>query len=245
MLLSVENMSVYHGQVRALRGVSLHVRQGETVSILGPNGAGKSTLLWTIAGALQPRSGNIVFGSRSITHLPSETIARLGLSTVPERRRVFSSLTVEENLRLGLWARSDRRAGNHDLHQILDYFPRLAERRRSLAARLSGGEQQMLVIARALLSRPRLIALDEPSFGLAPMVVDHVYDILRDWRERQNLTLLIVEQTATRALSFSDRVYVLRSGHVEQVGSPTEVCDAERLEEAYFGFPSSEARDRR
>jgi branched-chain amino acid transport system ATP-binding protein len=197
-----------------------------------------------MAGAVRARSGTIEFGGRGIGDLPPESIARLGLATVPERRRVFSSLTVEENLRLGLWAQSGHRGGEHDLHQVLDYFPKLAERRRSLAARLSGGEQQMLVIARALLSRPRLIALDEPSFGLAPMVVDQVYDILQDWRARRNLTLLIVEQTATRALSFSDRVYVLRSGQIEHTGSPAEICDSERLEQAYFGFPSTAPQGR-
>ena len=236
MLLSVDNIEVHYGRLAAVRGISIQVDQGEIVCIVGPNGAGKSTTLLTITGALTPTSGSIHLDGRSIAGAKPESIARLGFSLVPEGRHVFSTLSVEENLRIGTGMRRDRHAIAQDFERVLTYFPRLAERRRSPAGRLSGGEQQMLVIGRALLTRPRLIAIDEPSLGLAPLIVDQVYDILEEMRRREGLTMLIVEQSTERAVESADRIYVLRSGRIELAGSSAELADGDRLERAYFGF---------
>jgi branched-chain amino acid transport system ATP-binding protein len=235
-MLKIDNITVHYGRLAAVRGVSIAVDEGEIVCIVGPNGAGKSTTLLTVAGALSPSSGNVTFDGKPITGARPEAIARLGFSMVPEGRHVFATLTVEENLRIGSAARRDRSGEEKDFRRVLEYFPQLASRLNSPAGRLSGGEQQMLVIGRALITKPRLIAIDEPSLGLAPMIVDQVYDILAELRRREGLTLLIVEQSTERALLSADRIYVLRSGRVELTGSQAELSGTERLTQAYFGF---------
>ena len=194
-----------------------------------------------IAGAARLSSGQIHFDGRRIDGLKPEKIARLGFSLVREGRHVFSTLTVEENLRVGMGMRGRRRSGNNELNRILDYFPILAERRSSPAGRLSGGEQQMLVIGRALLTKPRLIAIDEPSLGLAPLTIDLVYALLTELRRQEGTTLLLVEQSAERALGIADRIYVMRSGRVELSGSRDDLADRRRFEEAYFGLSDGAA----
>jgi branched-chain amino acid transport system ATP-binding protein len=217
-MLEVADIHVHYGRLAAVRGVSLAVAPGEIVCLVGPNGAGKSTTLLTIAG------------------LSAEAVARRGLSMVPEGRRVFSSLNVEENLRIGTYGRRDQQAVERELTRIYDEFPVLANRRSMRAAKLSGGEQQQLAIGRALLTGAKLMLVDEPSLGLAPMMVERVYDILSDVREKRGVTLLIVEESTERAVDVADRVYVLRRGLIELEGTSEELADGERLHEAYFGF---------
>ena len=239
MLLEVEDICVHYGRVLAVRSVSLSVAEGEIVSIVGPNGAGKSSTLLAIAGALALTSGSVRLDAEPIDGSTPEAIARKGICLVPEGRHIFAGLTVEENLRLGTIIRRDREAVGRDMEQVLDQFPVLAARLKSLAGTLSGGEQQQLAIARAYLMRPRLMMLDEPSLGLAPMIVDHVYEVLTALRG-EGMTLLIVEQSGTRALDVSDRVYVLRTGSVELSGLSRDLRDTPELEEAYFGFDGGE-----
>ncbi len=241
MLLSIENIAVHYGRLAAVRGISIEVQQGEIVCIVGPNGAGKSTTLLTVGGALSPSSGTIRLEGKTIAGAKPEEIARLGFALVPEGRHIFATLTVEENLRIGTGMRRDRHLIAQDMERVLGYFPRLAERLRSPAGRLSGGEQQMLAIGRALLTKPRIIAIDEPSLGLAPLVVDQVYEILAELRRRENLTMLIVEQSTERAVQSADRIYVLRSGRIELTGMSSELADGELLERAYFGFAEASA----
>jgi branched-chain amino acid transport system ATP-binding protein len=190
----------------------------------------------TIAGVLTPTQGTVTFNGSAMAGLSAEAVARQGLSMVPEGRRVFSSLTVEENLRIGTYGRSDRQAVERELARIYDEFPVLANRRSMRAAKLSGGEQQQLAIGRALLTGAKLLLVDEPSLGLAPMMVERVYDILRDVREKRGVTLLIVEESTERAVDVADRVYVLRRGLIELKGTSEELADGERLHQAYFGF---------
>jgi branched-chain amino acid transport system ATP-binding protein len=233
-VLEVENLHVHYGRIPAVRGVSLNVSEGEIVCIVGPNGAGKSTTLLTIAGAQGPTEGAIRLGGTSVVGRSPERIARLGISLVPEGRHVFTQLTVEENIRLGTSIRNDRDQIESDFQNMLKHFPFLAGRLKTPGGKLSGGEQQQLVIARALMTRPRIILLDEPSLGLAPIIVDTVYGILHTLRE-QGITLLVVEQSTHRALENADRIYVLRRGQIELHGKSSELND-EELERAYFGF---------
>ncbi len=236
MLLSVENISVHYGRVPAVRGVSVTVNEGEVVCIVGPNGAGKSTTLLTISGVLRPTEGEVIFDGKPITGFKPESVARLGISQVPEGRHVFTTLSVEENLRLGTRIRKDRGQIEKDFQRVLELFPILAERRRGAAGKLSGGEQQMLVIGRALLTNPRIMTIDEPSLGLAPNLVDRVYEVLTELRQSRGLTLLIVEQSSERALHAADRLYVLRSGEIQLEGNARELSDGEKIRQAYFGF---------
>ncbi len=240
-LLEVANMSVRYGDLMALRDASITVDEGEVVCIIGPNGAGKSTTLAAIAGGVAPVAGDIRFDGRSILGRRPEQIARLGLSLVPEGRHIFGTLTVEENLQLGGYMLADRAAARTDMQRLLDHFPRLRERLRYPASRLSGGEQQMLAVARAVMTRPRLLLVDEPSLGLAPMIIDQIYAILLDLRRRENLTLLINEQSSARILKFADRIYVLRSGTVQLQGRAADLQDGEAIRHAYFGFNTQNA----
>ena len=240
-LLEVEDLSVRYGDLVALRGASLHVAEGEVVCIIGPNGAGKSTALAAIAGGVVPAAGDIRFNGQSLIGRRPEQIARLGLSLVPEGRHIFGTLTVEENLQIGGYMLSDRAAARTEMSRLLDHFPRLRERLRYPASRLSGGEQQMLAVARAVMTRPRLLLVDEPSLGLAPMIIDQIYDILLDLRRREKLTLLINEQSSTRILKFADRIYVLRSGTVQLEGRAAALQDGEAIRQAYFGFATNPA----
>lgn len=233
-LLSVENLSVHYGPIPALRGVSLQIDQGETLAVVGANGAGKSTLTLAVAGAVAPTKGQIGFDGETIGGRLPEQIARQGISLVPEGRHIFEGLTVEENLQLGLSARS---AGNGDGTGIADMmamFPILQERRTSMATRLSGGEQQQLAIARALLTRPKLLILDEPSLGLAPIMVERVYATLRDLKA-QGVTMLLIEQNPARLGDVADRVLVLANGVVQIAGTASEILGGSALDEAYLG----------
>jgi branched-chain amino acid transport system ATP-binding protein len=240
-LLRVADVHVHYGRLAAVRGISLTVGPGEVVCLVGPNGAGKSTTLLTIAGVLTPTQGVVTFGQTAISGLSPEAVARLGLSMVPEGRRIFSSLTVEENLRIGSYGRTDRHAVEREVSRIFEEFPILASRRTMRAGKLSGGEQQQLAIGRSLLTGAKLILVDEPSLGLAPMMVERVYDILRDLRNKRGVTLLIVEESSERAVDAADRIYVLRRGLIELEGTSEELADGERLHEAYFGFGAAAA----
>jgi branched-chain amino acid transport system ATP-binding protein len=236
MLLEVADLHVHYGRLAALRGVSLRVDEGEIVCIVGPNGAGKSTTLLAISGVLVPTSGTITFDSKIINGLSPEVIAKLGISQVPEGRHVFTTLNVEENLRIGTAMRTDKAAIERDYRRVLELFPVLAERRRQSAGKLSGGEQQMLVIGRALLTKARIMTIDEPSLGLAPNLINRVYEVLLELREREGLTLLVVEQSSERALKSADRIYVLRNGEVQLEGNAADLRDTEKVHQAYFGF---------
>jgi len=235
-LLDVQGITVRYGQLTALRKVSMSLSEGETLFVTGPNGAGKSTLLKAIAGVVAPREGMISLGGRQISGWAPEDIARLGFSMMPEGREVFGTLTVEENLRLGTGMRSDKDQAARDLEQIYGVFPMLRERRDQHAGVLSGGQQQMLVIGRALMAGPRLIAIDEPSLGLAPKVIDDVYSTLLKLRDSSGLTLLIVEQSATRAMLTGGRMILLRSGEVALEGDARELAKGDALRKAYFGY---------
>jgi branched-chain amino acid transport system ATP-binding protein len=235
-MLEVEDIHVNYGRLQALRGVSLTAQQGEIVCLVGPNGAGKSTTLSAIAGGVAPHRGRIALEGRSLVGTPPEAIARLGVSLVPEGRHVFGTLSVAENLRIGTFQRRDRAAVNQDFDRILEHFPRLRERLQQPAGRLSGGEQQMLVIGRALMTRPRLVMVDEPSLGLAPKIVDQVYEILLRLRQSGDLTLLINEQSSERVLKFADRIYVMRGGRIHLHDSAANLQDGKAIMHAYFGF---------
>ena len=235
-MLEVDNIHVNYSRLQALRGVSIRAEQGEIVCLVGPNGAGKSTMLNAIAGGVPPHSGRIVLEGKSLVGMAPEAIARLGLSLVPEGRHVFGTLTVAENLRIGTFQRRDRAGINADFERILEHFPRLRERLQQPAGRLSGGEQQMLVIGRALMTRPRLVMVDEPSLGLAPKIVDQVYEILLKLRQSGDLTLVINEQSSERVLKFADRIYVMRGGRIHLEDRAANLQDGKAIQHAYFGF---------
>jgi branched-chain amino acid transport system ATP-binding protein len=235
-LLHVQDITVRYGQLTALRKVSIALAEGETLFVTGPNGAGKSTLLKAIAGVVAPREGDIQLHGRKIAGRSPEDIARMGFSMVPEGREVFGGLSIEENLRLGAGMRADKDQAARDLEQVYAVFPMLKERKDRHAAVLSGGQQQMLVIGRALMAGPRLIAIDEPSLGLAPKVIDDVYATLLRLRDRSGLTLLIVEQSATRAMLTGGRMILLRSGEVALAGDARELVRGDALKRAYFGY---------
>jgi branched-chain amino acid transport system ATP-binding protein len=239
-LLEVENLSVRYGDLIALRDASLTVSEGEVVCIIGPNGAGKSTALAAIAGGVTPVSGAIRLDGLSILRQRPEQIARLRLSLVPEGRHIVGTLTVAENLQIGGYMLGDRAAARSEMERLLGHFPRLRERLRYPAGRLSGGEQQMLAVARAVMTRPRLLLVDEPSLGLAPKIIDQIYEILLELRQREKMTLLINEQSSARILKFADRVYVLRSGMVQLEGRAVDLRDGEAIRHAYFGFGGGE-----
>lgn len=233
-MLEVQNIEVRYGRTTAVRDVGFSVAQGEFVCIVGPNGAGKSTTMMAIAGGLKPAAGTIRLAGQSIAGLVPEQIARLGISLVPEGRHVFSQLTVEENIRIGSDMRKDRDRIPADLERVFEHFPFLRQRRSTPGGKLSGGEQQQLVIARALMTRPKLMLVDEPSLGLAPKIVDRVYEILKQLQAEGN-TLLVVEQSTHRALEVADKIYVMRNGRIVLAGRSADLTDSQ-LEQAYFGF---------
>jgi branched-chain amino acid transport system ATP-binding protein len=233
-LLVVDAVSVAYGSVVAVRDVSVDVAPGEIVAVLGPNGAGKTTLLRTIAGALRPQSGTVTFEGRRISGLAAEEVVRLGVALVPEGRHVFPALTVQENLTVGGISRRDHDGLREDNERMLERFPILRERNSQLAGTLSGGEQQQLAIARALMSRPRLLLFDEPSLGLAPIIVDLIFELIAELRS-QGVTVLLVEQNVHRALDVADRAYVLAVGRVVASGSTETLLEGE-LERAYLGI---------
>ena len=233
-LLEVSGLIVRYGAVTAVRGVDLRVNEGEIVSIVGPNGAGKTSLISAVAGIVAPAAGSIVFAGKSLAGIALEDVVARGLALVPEGRHIFGSLTVMENLMLGATVRTDADNVRADIDRSLATFPILGERRRQPAGQLSGGEQQQLAIARALLSRPRLLMLDEPSLGLAPTVVDQVYALLKSVRDR-GVTILLIEQNAERVFGLSDQVHVMSGGEFGLSGTAAEIKNDRRFDAAYFG----------
>jgi len=233
-MLKVDGIDVFYGNIHALKGVSLEVNNGEIVTLIGANGAGKTTLLKTISGLLKPKKGDIVYEGASIAGKAAQTIVKQGISHVPEGRRVFANMTVEENLELGAFLRKDKQGIQEDFAKMFRLFPRLEERRKQLAGTLSGGEQQMLAIARALMARPKLLLLDEPSMGLAPLLVKTIFRIIQEINEL-GTTILLVEQNAHMALSIADRAYVLESGRVVLSGTAGELQASEQVKQAYLG----------
>ena len=233
MLLEVDNINVYYGAIHAIKGISFHVDEGEIVTLIGANGAGKTTTLDTVSGLLRSKTGDIRFQDQSIAHTPAHAIVKIGLAHVPEGRRVFTQMTVEENLEMGAFTRSKGEVEG-SLQRVYELFPRLDERRRQVAGTLSGGEQQMLAMGRALMSRPRLMMLDEPSMGLAPILVEQVFEIIRSLHAA-GTTILLVEQNAQMALSIADRAYVLENGQITLSGTGTELAQSEKVRKAYLG----------
>jgi branched-chain amino acid transport system ATP-binding protein len=234
--LAVDNITVRYGRLTALRGISLMIAEGEVLFVTGPNGAGKSTLLNTIAGVVLPISGSITMDGAEVTGTPPESIAQRRFSLVPEGRNVFGALSIEENLKVGTGMRTDKQKIADDLESVYHEFPMLADRRHTPAGMLSGGQQQMLVIGRALMTSPRIMAIDEPSLGLAPKIIDQVYEILVRLRAQRKLTLLIVEQSSTRAMMTGGRIILMRGGRIVLEGEAAHMVKDERLKQAYFGF---------
>lgn len=233
-MLTAQDMEVYYGAIHAIKGVSFEVHQGEIVTLIGANGAGKSTILHTVCGLIRPREGDCRFNGESLKTLESHMIVQKGLALVPEGRRIFSRMTVLENLEMGAFARHDKENIQKDLERIFERFPRLKERRKQIGGTLSGGEQQMLATARALMSNPRLIMMDEPSMGLAPILVQEIFSIIQEIN-KQGTTVLLVEQNARMALSIAHRAYVLETGKVVLAGNAKELLNNEEVRRAYLG----------
>ena len=232
-ILKVDNINVYYGAIHAIKGISFEVNEGEIVTLIGANGAGKSTTLQTVSGLLRSRTGSIQFCGENISNVPSHKIVEKGLAQVPEGRRIFLQMSVEENLEMGAYTQSA--AGvDADLEKVYAQFPRLKERRRQIAGTLSGGEQQMLAIGRALMSHPKLLMLDEPSMGLAPILVEQIFDIIRQLH-KEGTTILLVEQNAQMALSVADRAYVMETGKITLSGTGAELAASDEVKKAYLG----------
>ena len=232
-ILKATNLNVYYGAIHAIKDVSFEVNEGEIVTLIGANGAGKSTTLQTVSGLLHSRTGNIEFCGENISHLPSYKIVEKGLAQVPEGRRIFLQMSVQENLEMGAYTQSAAWA-DEELERVYAQFPRLSERRKQTAGTLSGGEQQMLAIGRALMSRPKLLMLDEPSMGLAPILVEQIFDIIRELH-KAGTTILLVEQNAQMALSVADRAYVLETGRISLSGTGAELAASDEVRKAYLG----------
>ena len=234
-LLRADNLNVYYGSIHAIKDVSFYVDEGEIVTLIGANGAGKTTTMHAISGLLRPKNGEIIYCGQPIQKMEAHKIIRLGLSQVPEGRRVFSGLTVQQNLTLGAYIRNDgKEAIQDDYDRIFELLPRLKERRNQSAGTLSGGEQQMLAIGRALMSPPRLLLLDEPSMGLAPILVEQIFDIIRQLH-KEGTTILLVEQNALMALSVADRAYVMETGKITLSGTGAELAASDEVKKAYLG----------
>lgn len=233
-MLTVENINVYYGVIHALKDISFQVNEGEIVALIGANGAGKTTTLQTVSGMLSAKSGSIRFQDQEISRMPEHKIVKQGISHVPEGRRMFSNLTVLENLKMGAYTRKDKQEINNSLEMVYERFPRLKERTRQLAGTLSGGEQQMLAMGRALMSKPRIIVMDEPSMGLSPIFVSEIFDIIQSISS-DGVTVLLVEQNAKKALSIADRGYVLETGKIVLAGEADELINDESVRRAYLG----------
>jgi branched-chain amino acid transport system ATP-binding protein len=233
-MLTVENIHVYYGNIAAVKGISIDVMKGEIVTLIGSNGAGKSTTMRAISGLVSPRRGSITFEGRKISGMPGHQVTALGISQSPEGRRIFGRMTVDENLDLGAFLRNDKDGILQDRDRVYDLFPRLKERIHQKAGTLSGGEQQMLAVARALMARPRLLMLDEPSMGLAPLLVELIFNTIKQIRE-QGMTILLVEQNALAALDVADRAYVLESGVIKQTGKAVDLAASDEVRKAYLG----------
>ena len=233
-MLEVNNINVYYGAIHAIKGISLAVEEGEIVTLIGANGAGKSTTLRTISGLLKPKTGEIKFLGNNIAGMAAHKIVREGISQVPEGRRIFAEMTVLENLELGAFTRDDKDGIQADMQMVFKRFPRLEERRLQAAGTLSGGEQQMLAMGRALMSRPKLLLLDEPSMGLAPLLIKEIFSIIADIN-KTGTTVLLVEQNANMALSIANRAYVLETGRITISGDAKELAASEDIRKAYLG----------
>ncbi|HBL64019.1 MAG TPA: ABC transporter ATP-binding protein [Oscillibacter sp.] len=231
-MLQVENINVYYGSIHAVKDVSFHVEQGEVVTLIGANGAGKSTALNTVAGLLRSRTGSVHFLGEELRHVPGHKLVGRGMALVPEGRRIFQHMTVQENLDMGGYCRGGDKSA--DMECVFERFPRLKERRRQVAGTLSGGEQQMLAMGRALMSRPKLLMLDEPSMGLAPLLVEQIFDIIRQLHA-DGTTILLVEQNAQAALAVADRGYVLETGRIVTEGTGTALLESDTIRKAYLG----------
>ena len=232
-ILKVDNINVYYGAIHAIKGISFEVNEGEIVTLIGANGAGKSTTLQTVSGLLRSRTGSIEFNGENISHVPAHKLVYKGLAQVPEGRRIFLQMSVEENLEMGAF--TQKNAGiDADLESVYEQFPRLRERKKQIAGTLSGGEQQMLAMGRALMSHPKLLMLDEPSMGLAPILVEQIFDIIRELHAA-GTTILLVEQNAQAALSVADRAYVLETGKISLTGTGAELLSSPAIKKAYLG----------
>lgn len=233
-MLKINDINVYYGNIHALKGVSLDIKQGEIVTLIGANGAGKSTLLKTISGLLKPKNGEILLEGEHLAGKVPQLIVKRGISQVPEGRRVFANMSVEENLELGAFLRKDKKGIREDFERVFQLFPRLQERRKQLSGTLSGGEQQMLAMGRALMARPRLLLLDEPSMGLAPLLVKTIFRIIEEINQT-GTTILLVEQNANMALSIADRAYVIETGKIVASGTAAELSQSDQIRAAYLG----------
>ena len=232
-MLKVEDLNVYYGSIHAIKGISFEVNEGEIVTLIGANGAGKSTTLNTVAGLLKPRVGTVMFNDKSLVGVPSHKIVKEGMALCPEGRRVFLQLTVKENLEMGAYTRPDSEVAA-SIEAVYEQFPRLRERYKQIAGTLSGGEQQMLAMGRALMSKPKLLMLDEPSMGLAPIIVDQIFEIIKELH-KNGTTILLVEQNAQKALSIADRAYVLETGKIVNSGTGKELLHDDSVRKAYLG----------
>ena len=232
-ILKVDNINVYYGAIHAIKGVSLEVNEGEIVTLIGSNGAGKSTTLKAISNLLHTKTGSIEFNGEKLAHVPPHKIVKKGLAHVPEGRRIFLQMSVQENLEMGAYTQSGK-FFNEDIEMVYEQFPRLKERRKQIAGTLSGGEQQMLAMGRALMSRPKLLMLDEPSMGLAPILVEQIFDIIKDLHKK-GTTILLVEQNAQMALSVADRAYVMETGRITLTGTGKELATSDSVIKAYLG----------
>lgn len=233
-MLKIENLNVYYGSIHALKGVSLEVNEGEIVTLIGANGAGKSTLLKTLSGLLKPKEGTIEYMNKSIAGKPPQGIVKAGITHVPEGRRVFAEMSVEENIELGAFLRKDKAGIQKDFQKVYEIFPRLYERRKQSAGTLSGGEQQMLAMGRGIMANPKILLLDEPSMGLAPLMVKTIFEVIKEIN-KEKTTILLVEQNAHMALSIADRAYVLETGRVILSGTAAELSESEEIKDAYLG----------
>ena len=233
-MLEVKDLAVYYGMIHAIKGVSFEVNKGEIIALIGANGAGKTTILHTITGLLSPKRGSIQFEGKELTKIPAHKIVSLGMAHVPEGRRVFAELSVYQNLKLGAYTRSDKKEIEETMETVYQRFPRLRERKNQMAGTLSGGEQQMLAMGRALMSHPKIILMDEPSMGLSPILVNEIFDIIRSVNEA-GTTVLLVEQNAKKALEIADRAYVLETGRIVTSGPADALMNDDSIKKAYLG----------
>ncbi len=233
-MLEIKDIEVYYGMIQAIKGISFEVNEGEVIALIGANGAGKTTILHTITGLLSPKKGSVIFEGKDITKIPAHKIVSLGIAHVPEGRRVFAELSVYENLKMGAYTRKDKEEIAKTLEMVYQRFPRLRERKSQLAGTLSGGEQQMLAMGRALMSHPKIIVMDEPSMGLSPILVNEIFDIIQEV-SAGGTTVLLVEQNAKKALSIADRAYVLETGNIVLEGEAEKLMNDDSIKKAYLG----------
>ena len=233
-MLEIHDLQVYYGLIQAIKGVSFHVEEGEVIALIGANGAGKTTILHTITGLLSPKAGSVIFEGKDITKIPGHKIVSMGMAHVPEGRRVFANLSVYQNLKMGAYTRKDKQEIEETLKMVYKRFPRLEERKNQMAGTLSGGEQQMLAMGRALMSKPKIILMDEPSMGLSPIYVNEIFDIIQEV-SKSGTTVLLVEQNAKKALSIADRAYVLETGNIVSEGKAADLLEDDTIKKAYLG----------